>query len=168
MGFLRHIRACNNADPASFVRFEVAGSPAGHLTPVMAETLGSRGDHFEFRDGAVALRCEGATFSERNELFDGILRSLVEQGVITHLHGEQYPVTPGSREQAIMLIDRAAAPYFGTRAFGQHVNGYVRDGGELKMWIGRRARDRRNFPGRLDNLAAGGLPYGIPFRDNLL
>jgi 8-oxo-dGTP pyrophosphatase MutT (NUDIX family) len=36
------------------------------------------------------------------------------------------------------------------------------------MWIGRRARDRKIFPGALDQLVAGGLPYGIGLRENLI
>ena len=72
--------------------------------------------------------------------------------------GEAYPVTRGRREDAIFLVDRGAASWFGFRAFGQHLNGYVRRGEELFMWVGKRAGDRRIFPGRLDQLVAGGLP----------
>ena len=168
MGFLHHIRACNTADPSRLLRFEVEGTAVGRITGAMAKSLAGWGDHFDFADGVVSFRCGGAPFSERNRVFAAILEGLVDEGVITHLHGEQYPATPGGREEAVMLIDRAAAPYFGIRAFGQHVNGYVREGGEIKVWVGRRARDRRNFPGKLDNMAAGGLPYGVPLRENLL
>ena len=168
MNLLRHIEACNNADASIFLRFDVAGTPVGHVTEAMANSLSPWPDYFEFGDRRVSFRCGSATFSERNRIFSEILESLVERGVITHLHGEQYPATAGRRDEAVMLIDRAAAPYFGIRAFGQHVNGYVRDDGELKMWIGRRALDRRNFPGKLDNIAAGGLPCGIPLHENLL
>ena len=66
-----------------------------------------------------------------------------------------------------MLLDRACAPHFGVRAFGQHLNGFVRDGERLKMWIGRRAADRRTYPLHLDNLVAGGLPWGMTLADNL-
>ena len=89
------------------------------------------------------------------------------EGVIDHRHGELYPVTAGSRTQARLLIDRACAPYFGVRAFGQHLNGFVRDADGLKLWIGRRALDRRVYPGYLDNLVAGGLPWGIGLAENL-
>jgi len=66
-----------------------------------------------------------------------------------------------------VLIDRACAPYFGVRAFGQHLNGFVCDTAGLKMWVGRRSADRRVYPLHLDNLVAGGLPWGVTFAENL-
>ncbi len=65
------------------------------------------------------------------------------------------------------LIDREAAAWFGIRAYGQHINGFVRDRERLSMWIGRRSQSKRNFPGKLDHLAAGGLPYGIDLQENV-
>jgi hypothetical protein len=59
-------------------------------------------------------------------------------------------------------------PYFGVRAFGIHVNGYVRRGAELSMWIATRARDKPTYPGMLDNMVAGGQPIGLSLWDNLL
>jgi len=168
MGFLHHIRACNTANLAGFLRFEVDGVAVGRVRPALAGELASWKHHFEFPEGSVRFVSGTNDFGERSRVFAGILETLVERGVVSHLHGEQYPATPGGREQAVMLVDRAAAPYFGLRAFGQHVNGYVRDGDEISVWVGRRARDRRNFPGKLDNMAAGGLPHGIPLRENLL
>jgi isopentenyldiphosphate isomerase len=87
--------------------------------------------------------------------------------LVSHRHGEQYPVTAGRREDARFLIDRACAPYFGVRAFGQHINGFVRQPDGVWMWIARRSADRRVYPNRLDNMVAGGLPWGISLEENL-
>ncbi len=87
--------------------------------------------------------------------------------MISHLHGEQYAATTTNRDTALLLLDRAAAPYFGVRAFGQHMNGFVRGDDGLKLWVARRALDRIHYPGHLDNLVAGGLPYGVSLADNL-
>jgi 8-oxo-dGTP pyrophosphatase MutT (NUDIX family) len=35
------------------------------------------------------------------------------------------------------------------------------------MWIGKRAQDRGICPGQLDQVVAGGLPYGVSLEDNL-
>jgi 8-oxo-dGTP pyrophosphatase MutT (NUDIX family) len=51
-------------------------------------------------------------------------------------------------------------PFFGTRAYGVHLNGYRRDGDRLSLWIARRAADRRLAPNKLDNLVAGGIGNG--------
>lgn len=168
MDFLQHIRACNNYDAGHFLPFRIDGVVVGRLRPGFAENLRNWPSVFDVSQDGVELTAHLREFEERSAKIAEILTQLVEQGVITHLHGEQYVATAAGREQGLALIDRAAAPYFGIRAFGQHINGYVREGDSLKMWVARRALDRRNYPGRLDNIAAGGLPYGISLHENLL
>jgi len=168
MGFLRHIHACNNHSSAGFLPFLIGDLRVGQVRQDFALMLEQWPDLFRLTDAALSLSPALQTFEARTQAMAGILPQLVEQGVITHLHGEQYAVTPTTPEKGVMLIDRAAAPYFGVRAFGQHINGWVREGGELKLWVARRAADRRNYPGRLDNLVAGGLPHGISRDDNLI
>jgi len=53
------------------------------------------------------------------------------------------------------------------RAYGQHLNGFVRAREGLKLWVARRAPDRRVYPNHLDNLAAGGLPWGLGLTENI-
>ena len=36
------------------------------------------------------------------------------------------------------------------------------------MWVARRARTKATYPGKLDNMVAGGHPLGISAFDNLL
>jgi 8-oxo-dGTP pyrophosphatase MutT (NUDIX family) len=56
----------------------------------------------------------------------------------------------------------------GLRSFGIHVNGFVREGDRLKLWVGKRARDKATAPGKLDHLIAGGQPLGLSLQDNLI
>jgi hypothetical protein len=49
---------------------------------------------------------------------------------------------------------------FGVKSYGVHVNGFVRGDDGLKMWIGRRAPDKRVAPNKLDHMVAGGLAHG--------
>jgi 8-oxo-dGTP pyrophosphatase MutT (NUDIX family) len=51
-------------------------------------------------------------------------------------------------------------PFFGTRAYGVHLNGWRRENGGISLWIARRAADRRLAPNKLDNLVAGGIGSG--------
>lgn len=167
-GYLRHIQACNNHDPAGFVPFFIGDRAVGRVRLEFAQGLRAWPGWFRHAGNAVRLNAEAQGFDALTARLREITAALLDAGLITHLHGEQYPVTPGGREQAVCLIDRAAAPYFGVRAFGQHLNGFVRQGDAIKMWIGRRSADRVNFPNRLDNLAAGGLPWGLSLQENLL
>ncbi len=167
MGFLDPIRALNDHRPGEFLPWFVDGMRVGRVRRGFARRLLARPAVFVAQNGAVALQPRLRGFAARSEALRGVVRELVAEGVIAYEHGEQYSVTPDHRDRAVCVLDRAAAAYFGIRAFGQHVNGYVHRADGLHMWIGRRAADRRNWPGRLDNLAAGGLPHGVGLETNL-
>jgi len=167
MSFLDHIRACNRWERAHFIPFRVGGDRVGLVRRNFSEHLKWFPEVFRVEREEVDWIYPLTGFEERNQAMQEVVEGLIEQGVISHLHGEKYPVTCGNRLQARMLIDRASAPYFGVRAFGQHMNGYVRDGDGLKIWVGRRSADRRVYPGHLDHLVAGGLPWGVTLRENL-
>lgn len=36
------------------------------------------------------------------------------------------------------------------------------------MWIARRAKNKSTYPGKLDNMVAGGQPIDLSFKDNLI
>ncbi|TCT21451.1 DUF4743 domain-containing protein [Thiobaca trueperi] len=167
MSFLDQIRACNRWNPDDFLPFLLDGERIGSLRPSAADALRRWPPHFRLTANAVHWIDAPADFATRTAVLAEVSQHLAEAGVIEPLHGELYPVTPGNREQARCLIDRACAPFFGMRAFGQHLNGFVRTARGIEMWIGRRAASRRNYPGRLDHLVAGGLPYGLDFAENL-
>ncbi|MES9969800.1 MAG: DUF4743 domain-containing protein [Candidatus Thiodiazotropha sp.] len=166
-GYLRHIERLNRWDPGNFKSLFFQGQRIGRLKKPLWEALGNWPHAFTQDQGSVYLQGDYPSFDARTRLFAEITASLVEEGVISHVHGEQYPVTYAGRETAIATMDRASAPYFGLRAYGQHLNGFVRDGDGLQLWIGRRAADRRNFPDCLDNMVAGGLPHDLTLAENL-
>ena len=88
---------------------------------------------------------------------EGVLSQLKESGIITGWRDELYPVTTAFDAEPVLLVERAAAPFFGIRAYGVHVNGYVRAGdGSLKLWVGRRSAAKQTWPGKLDHIVAGG------------
>lgn len=167
MSFLDHIRECNRWQPSRFIPFRVESDRVGLIRRSFAEHLRRFPRTFRVAPDGVDWIHPAGDFASRTGAIQEVVTTLVEQGAISHLHGEMYPVTSGSRLVPRMLIDRACAPYFGVRAFGQHLNGFVRDGDDLKLWVARRSADRRVFPNHLDNLVAGGLPWGATLAENL-
>ncbi|MEN8180408.1 MAG: DUF4743 domain-containing protein [Pseudomonadota bacterium] len=167
-GYLRHIQTCNQWNPGNFRDFCVRGRRVGRLKQAMWEALEQWPELFEVGLQTIHLSSSLEDFSARTEALRHVAGRLVEQEVISHRHGEPYPVTASGREQSYATIDRSAAPYFGLRAYGQHMNGYVRTEAGLKLWIARRSADRRNFPNKLDNMVAGGLPQDLRLQENLL
>lgn len=168
MSFIDHLHACNRHDLSAFIPVVLDAARVGWVRPSFAARLGRWNELFEVGRDRLVLRLPAGDIRQRSAPLATVLAELVSQGVLSHLHGEQYAVTPGGREQAVLLIDRAAAPWFGVRAFGQHLNGLVRHRDGLKLWVGRRSPDRVNYPGFLDHLVAGGLPHGIGLRQNLI
>ncbi len=167
MSFLARIDDCNRWARGEFIPFLVDGEQLGMARLEFAENLCALGEAFSVSSSGLQWLSAPSGFAARTEAMQLLCDGLIARGLISHRHGEQYPVTPGRREDARFLIDRACAPYFGVRAFGQHLNGYVRKPDGLWMWIARRAADRRVYPNRLDNMVAGGLPWGISLDENL-
>ena len=166
LSFLDHIHACNRWTPADFQPFVVAGEQAGWVRRGFALRLAAWGEDFALAEDALVWRAAPAGFERRTEAFAALCADLDRRGVVSHLHGERYPVLTGAGAPRF-LMDRAVAPYFGIRAFGQHVNGYVRRDDGLHLWIARRSQSRRVEPGKLDHVVAGGLPWGIGLEENL-
>ncbi len=167
-GFLRHLRACNPEVTEPFLPWRVDGRVVGWLRPPLAEALKQWPAVFRVSDQAVTLAPDLEGFEARSRALAQVAEALAAQGLVTPPMGELYPVTAGGREAACCVLDRAVAAWFGVRAFGQHLNGYVRKADGIHMWIATRARDRLVYPGHLDNLVAGGLPWGIGLEENLI
>ncbi|MGQ9659202.1 MAG: DUF4743 domain-containing protein [Thermochromatium sp.] len=167
MSFIDKIRACNTWNPGEFVPLLLDGMTIGWLRRSACDQLSRWPQQFAVESGRVTWFGAPAGFAARTAVLDDIFARLVGEGVVNPLQGERYPLTASTRERACCLIDRACAPFLGARAFGQHVNGYVRTARGIEMWVGRRAADRRHYPLHLDNLVAGGLPYGLSLADNL-
>ncbi len=166
-GYLRHIHNCNPPVKAPFVPWFIDNQVVGWLRPRLVEALGEHPGVFEIGKNRVDLSAGLGGFPDRSAALADVIEWLAGRQLIAAPMGELYPVTPAGRQAALCVMDRAATVYFGVRAFGQHLNGFVRKKDGLHMWLGRRARDRLIYPGCLDNMVAGGLPWNISQEENL-
>ncbi|MET0026654.1 MAG: DUF4743 domain-containing protein [Candidatus Thiodiazotropha sp.] len=157
----------NQWNKDNFKGFFFASQRIGYLKQPVWSVLSELSGEFETSADGIHLKDAFDSFESRTQVLGEVVDVLLSRGVMTHRHGEKYPVTHQGRERSIATIDRAAAPYFGLQAYGQHVNGYVRRKGDLYLWIARRSADRVNFPNLLDNMVAGGLPYDLSLQENL-
>lgn len=165
-GFLAHIKRLNNWNPTGFCPWWVDGERVGFLRSALAERLLAFSEVFVSYRTGLTLAPDLTGFEDRTEGLHQVALVLVGDGLMEAPTGEWYSV--GVHHGKVPLaLDRAFAPYFGIRALGQHLNGFVRRPEGLHLWVARRATDRHHFPDRLDNLVAGGLPHGVSFSDNL-
>lgn len=182
-GFLQRIAEVNNGledlTAGQLVPFQVDGQRLGYLKQDFMQKLlqfpsvfvlqqqqqaaGSSGQQ------TLTLAAEHATMQQRSDAVAGVLDSLrKEQGMFTGWRDELYPVTAAFDSPPALLLERAAAPFFGIRAYGVHVNGYVvAADGSKKLWVARRSKSKQTWPGKLDHIVAGGQPYGLSCAANV-
>lgn len=86
----------------------------------------------------------------------GMLQQLREDGSLTGWRSESYPVLTGFHSEPLALVERAAAVHLGIKAYGVHVNGFVRAASGIELWVATRSRDKPTWPGKLDHIVAGG------------
>ena len=168
MSFLDRIRECNAHDLAGFRRFSVDGVRVGWVRHAFAERLAAFDAVFEVAPDGITLSRHLAGYAMRTEAVEGVLRRLAADGLIPGWRDEPYPVTTAFSAPALFEMERAAVPRFGVGAYGVHVNGFVRRGGDIHMWIARRAGGKQTYPGMLDNMIAGGQPVGIGLAENVV
>lgn len=151
-GLFRHIALCNNAGlPGRRRRFFLGASHGGWITPELSHLLRAFPGIRETPEGIVLTPPEA---------LPEIAAALAEAGHFAW-RGEAFDVRPAPGAPVLARIDRGALPLFGMIAEGVHVNGLVRRGKELFLWIARRATNRPLDPGKLDHLVAGGIPAGL-------
>lgn len=168
MSFLERIHTVNRYDPDNFRPFYVTGIQLGLIKHSFAEILTRWERIFQVKDTGVALAPELSDVDSRSRAVAQALNALRHEGVIQGWRNESYGVNRAFGEAPYLLIERAAIPFFGIRAYGVHLNGFVRTEAGLKMWVAQRARSKPTEPGKLDQLVAGGQPAGMSLRANLI
>jgi 8-oxo-dGTP pyrophosphatase MutT (NUDIX family) len=166
-GLLDHICNCRRRDMSRFRPFHVGGERVGWVKHELAAWLESQGRTFEAADGGLSLSLALADFDSRSRAMAEIAAAMVTAGRLRRLRGEDFAVAPAFGRPPLFKLDRIAVGHFGVKAYGVHMNGFVRRADGIHLWIGRRARDKSVAPGKLDHLVAGGQPYGLGIRENL-
>ncbi|KAL2927347.1 Nudix hydrolase 20 chloroplastic [Bienertia sinuspersici] len=177
-GFFDKVSACNrNLEKLSeFVPFVVEEQVVGYVHNRFAAHLRRFQDVFSFPqdilhnvnfDWHITLRPTLQSPEDRTSAVANVIKCLGEE-LIPGIRNELYPVTPCFGTQALFSLERAAAPYFGIKAYGVHMNGYVETKSQKFLWLGKRSLAKSTFPGMLDHLVAGGLPHGIPCGENMM
>jgi 8-oxo-dGTP pyrophosphatase MutT (NUDIX family) len=160
-------RIAGAGDLSRYLPFRVDGTDVGSVKKEAVEILAEFTDVFRVSEAAVVLADGLSGFEQRTDAVDAVMRQLAARKVITGWRDEAYPVATSFPAPALFLLERAAVPLLGVRAYELHVNGYVKTGDSLSIWIGRRSLAKPTEPGKLDQLVAGGQPAGISVRDNL-
>jgi len=168
MSLLDHIHLSRRRDMTRYRPFLAGEDRVGWVRHELAQRLLAYDD--VFRGGEDALRLSPALtdFDSRSRAMADVTARMVADGMLRKLRGEDFAVATGHGRPPLFKLDRIAVAVFGVKAYGVHMNGFVRRTDGLHLWIGRRARNKSIAPGKLDHLVAGGQPYGLSIRENLV
>eukprot|EP00877_Chromochloris_zofingiensis_P004791 jgi/Chrzof1/14312/Cz08g32180.t1 len=174
-GFRKRVAEVNNGlHTSNLVPLVICGDEhLGWLKASFADQLAAHTDVFQLVEHENASRLQLhprlKTVQDRTQAVAVVLEQLRTSGIITGWRNELYPVTAAFDKAPELLIERAAAPHFGIRAYGVHLNGYVRcTDGSMNLWVARRSPRKQTWPGKLDHIVAGGQPHGLSCRDNVV
>ena len=160
MSFLDRIAVLHDWDPSAYRPFRIDGVQVGRVTDTGAGLLAEFPDVFQVSREAVALHPGLSDLETRSAAVHDALVRLAARGDVRQPRGETYGISESWNAPTRLRLDRGLVPMFGVKSYGVHVNGFVRGDDGLKMWIGRRAPDKRVAPNKLDHMVAGGLAHG--------
>ncbi|XP_061366495.1 nudix hydrolase 20, chloroplastic-like [Gastrolobium bilobum] len=177
-GYFHKVQLCNRGSEkqSEFLPFVIEGHVVGFIHNGFVEHLRGFDDVFIFPKDkynggpfgySVSLHPTLKTAEERTGALGYVVKCLGQE-LIPGIRNELYPVASSFGAPIFFSLERAAAPYFGIKAYGVHMNGYVELDGQKHLWVGKRSHMKPTYPGMLDHLVAGGLPHGIDCQENVV
>ncbi|KAK8090952.1 hypothetical protein PG994_000457 [Apiospora phragmitis] len=101
------------------------------------------------------------TVNAINAAFMEVIQAASDSNVFVNLirtHPEDYKILGADYDGKRVQLLRAAAGLFGICCRGAHMTVYTRtSAGEIKIWVPRRSRHLKTWPGKLDTTVAGGI-----------
>jgi len=167
VSFADHIRQCNNYDPARVVPLFAGTDRIGLIRRDNAAALRRFPEVFRVAADKVELVARGDV-AAISRAVDRVVDALVAEKHIPKTRTETFDVAARWGVPPIFHLDRGAVPFFGTRAYGVHLNGYRREADAMLLWVGRRAPNKRVAPNKLDNIVAGGIGNGHSLVETLV
>ena len=120
---------------------------------------------FSISSSKVALNHNLTTELERSTVLEEVLLDLKQRDVFPPLRGwrnECYEVRESLSQPLLFKMERSAAPLFGIRQYGVHINGFVRHASRgLCLWLQRRSASKQTWPNMMDNFVGGALADGV-------
>ena len=130
----------------------IRGRVRGDVVPILRTAP-------EIESAEIGLRLRGssdATAAARSAALQAVARRLDAAGLIADWRDED-SLLLDERGVELARCERGVFRTLGLQNRAVHVNGWRADG---RLWIARRSALKRADPGKLDNLAAGGVSAG--------
>jgi 8-oxo-dGTP pyrophosphatase MutT (NUDIX family) len=162
------LRQIDHAPPADFTPWLLGSRRIGWLAPQHLEPLCRWLPRCGHQAQSVIWEADDLDSPTRSSLLAQAAAHLRDEGWVRGWRNELYSYlgeiedAPGPHQAEWFRMERAAFRFLGLRSHAVHINGFRSDG---HIWCGIRALSKATDPGRIDNLAAGGLPADESLRD---
>ncbi|MGA1558275.1 MAG: DUF4743 domain-containing protein [bacterium] len=153
---LRWVQRCHNYQLNQFRPFYVAGYKVGWIRPEDLPLFEQSPELFAVESERVVLLGEPSSPKERSAQLDAVLRQWRDQGHITGWRDEHYLIS-NDEGTPLFSVERSATALLGVLNLGVHLNGFVKRTDGIWLWMARRAMNRPRYPGKLDQMVAGGM-----------
>ncbi|XP_014258449.1 uncharacterized protein YJR142W [Cimex lectularius] len=147
--------------------FVVGGEQVGLIGPDVSSALQDHPNVFHLDSHAVSLNPAFRDYKERSARMAEVLNQWRRAGRFEALNGwrdECFEIRRVFSAEPLLKMDRSATCLFGICKYGVTITGFVKDrlGEEkgLKIWLQRRSATKQTWPGKWDNMVAGGLSVG--------
>ncbi len=162
----RHLARAQQPVPQGLLRFTLGELPLGWIHPMRVPALQACWPELQLSPGLARWDALGLDVAQRSERIAAVALALRERQALSGWRDEafacEHPVADPCTERGDMLfaLERAAFRFFGLMSRAVHINGFLAG---ARLLCGRRALSKATDPGRLDNLAAGGVTVGEDF-----
>ncbi|KAJ3257789.1 hypothetical protein HK103_004257 [Boothiomyces macroporosus] len=136
---LKLVKKYSNYQQFNPIPLKYKSETIGHIQPKMVPHLPS---FFQVEQNEIIL------LTNCTETIEKMLLEWKAKGLFKCLKGwrnERYNVY-GS-DSILFEIERSANTLLGIRGYGCHMNGYILDNDQVKVWIGKRSLNKQTFPG---------------------
>ena len=167
MSFLQRLKETNKYNESNFFKFYIDEQHIGYIKKKNLKIINKFSNFFIEKKKKIYLKREINNFQKRTNAINKVYNFLIKKKLISSKHKEYFPVFKSFKSKPLLKVQRVIGPFFGFQFFGVHLNGFVKKNDDYFMWVGRRSK-KGNFPNDLDQIAAGGLPFNITIKKNLI
>uniref|UniRef100_A0A0A9WYM3 Nudix hydrolase domain-containing protein n=1 Tax=Lygus hesperus TaxID=30085 RepID=A0A0A9WYM3_LYGHE len=155
----------NGLENGDYRPFIVSGEQVGLISPDVAKALSTYPDVFVVNPSSVSLNPAFRDYNERSQRIEEVLMEWRQRGRFVALKGwrdECYEIKRLFSSEPLLKMDRSATCLFGICKYGVTITGFVKDQktGGLNVWLQKRSQTKQTWPGKWDNMVAGGLSVG--------
>ena len=167
MSFIQRLKESNKYKESNFFKFFINRHHVGFIKKKNLNIINKFPNFFLLKKNEIFLKKEINNFKKRTYAINQVFNFLLKQKLISSKHREFFPVFKSFKSRPLLKVQRLIGPFFGFQFFGVHLNGFLKKNSKYFMWVGRRTK-KGNFPNDLDQIAAGGIPFDLTLKKNLI